>query len=467
MSSLSLLFPNRLKVVEHDFGDRTNFRAWLVDGGFRNNFEEGPAREHVACPLVWFTKSFQEGDPIGNDIDGYLGGHDATLSWCRDFLKPCENDGKPLVEMVDDGHKADHGYDYDLVVIGGGSGGMSAAKEAAANGARVACLDFVKPSPMGTTWGLGGTCVNVGCIPKKLYHIGAGIKHSLNADAHEFGIQVGDGKAPNTEAGEQLNPAESQLQWEVVRANIQNYIRSLNFKYRVRLREKGVTYLNKLGTFVDKHTIEAVDKKGRSSTITSSRFLLATGGRPAPLECDGAELAISSDDIFFLEKNPGKTLCVGASYISLECAGFLADYGNDVTVAVRSILLRGFDRECANRIGDYMKDNGVKFKFEVTPKKLEKLDNGRIKVSFSDGSEDEFDTVLGAIGRLADTHKLGLDALGVDTNKKNRKVLAKHEQSSCPNVYAVGDVMEVSVKVSKIKATSMYRVLTIYHKSMF
>ena len=114
-----------------------------------------------------------------------------------------------------------------------------------------------------------------------------------------------------------------------------------------------------------------------------------------------------------------------------------------------------------------MKDNGVKFKFEVTPKKLEKLDNGRIKVSFSDGSEDEFDTVLGAIGRLADTHKLGLDALGVDTNKKNRKVLAKHEQSSCPNVYAVGDVMEVSVKVSKIEATSMYRVLTIYHKSMF
>ena len=460
LSSLSLLFPNRLKVVEHDFGDRANFRAWLVDGGFRNNFEQGPGREHVACPLVWFTKSFQEGEPNGTDIDGYLGGHDATLTWCRDFLKPCEN-AKPQVEMVDDGHKTDHGYDYDLVVIGGGSGGMSAAKEAASHGAKVACLDFVKPSPMGTTWGLGGTCVNVGCIPKKLYHIGAGIRHSLNADAHEFGIHVGGDKAPNTEAGEQLTPAESQLHWDVVRMNIQNYIRSLNFKYRVRLREKGVTYLNKLATFTDKHSIEAVDKKGRSSTITSSRFIISVGGRPAPLECEGAELAISSDDIFFLERNPGKTLCVGASYISLECAGFLADYGNDVTVAVRSILLRGFDRECADRIGDYMKDNGVKFKFEVTPQKLEKTESGRIKVHFSDGTEDEFDTVLGAIGRIADTHKLGLDALGVETKKNNGKVLAKYEQSSCPNIYAVGDVMEVSHRGENVKTCCHHILISI------
>jgi len=248
-------------------------------------------------------------------------------------------------------------------------------------------------------------------------------------------------------AGEELKDPPTQVLWETIRENIQNHIRGLNFKYRVRLREKEVTYLNKLATFVDKNTIEAVDKKGRSSQITASRFLIATGGRPAPLECEGGELAISSDDVFALEKSPGKTLCVGASYISLECAGFLSTLGCDVTVAVRSILLRGFDRECTDRIDAYMTDHGVKFKREVVPSKLEKVDNGgkhMIRVTFSDGTEDTYDTVLVAIGRKADTEKLGLEKVGVEVNPKNHKVVGKYEQSSCPNIYAIGDVLDVS-----------------------
>jgi thioredoxin reductase (NADPH) len=218
----------------------------------------------------------------------------------------------------------------------------------------------------------------------------------------------------------------------------------LNFKYRVRLREKQVNYLNQLATFKDAHTIEAADKKGRITTITASRFLIATGGRPAPLECEGAELAISSDDIFSLEQPPGKTLCVGAAYISLECAGFLAGLGYDVTVAVRSILLRGFDRECAEKIGSYMESHGVKFKRNVLPLKLERQDGShQIKVTFTDGTDDVYDTVLGAIGRHADTNKLNLDSVGVQTNPKNGKIIAKLEQSTCPNIYAIGDVMDV------------------------
>jgi thioredoxin/glutathione reductase (selenoprotein) len=442
MSSLSLLFPNRLKVVEHDFNDRNGFREWLVDGGFRNSFKEPQAQQHVASPLVWFTKSLVEGDPDPADIEKYLGGHDAALDWCRDFLNPRVY-ATSEVEMVDDGHTADHGYDYDLVVIGGGSGGMAAAKEAALLGAKVACLDFVKPSPQGTTWGLGGTCVNVGCIPKKLFHIGAQVRESIKEDSDAFGIAVGGKPAE----GQELKAPDTEMQWESLKDNVQGYIRSLNFKYRVRLREKNVSYLNKLAKFTGKHSIEAVDTKGRTSTITSSRFLVATGGRPAPLDCEGSELAISSDDVFFLDKDPGKILCVGASYISLECAGFLVGFGKDVTVAVRSILLRGFDRECADKIGAYMEEHGVKFKREVTPQKLEKADGDRIKVTFSDGSEDVYDTVLAAVGRFADTEKLGLDAVGVQTNPKTRKIVAKHEQSACPNIYAVGDVMQVSDEV--------------------
>ena len=265
--------------------------------------------------------------------------------------------------------------------------------------------------------------------------MGSTLRESIHHDAASFGIGL-DGKSEDG--------IKTTVNWESLRENIQNYIRSLNFKYRVRLREKEVTYLNKLAKFVDKNTIEATDKKGRTSTITSSRFLIAVGGRPSPLTCQGAELAVSSDDIFSLEKSPGKTLCVGASYISLECAGFLAGLGHDVTVAVRSILLRGFDRECSEKIGTFMESAGVRFRREVTPSKLSKTESGQIKVAFSDGTEDTFDTVLAAVGRYADTENLGLEQLGVKMNPKNRRIIGKNEQTDCPNIYAVGDVLDVS-----------------------
>ena len=439
-----------------------------MDEGFRDRVNDIRATTHSSSPFVWIGISNDGTDdddaiddtPNDKTVARFLGGHDDTLMWAREFVSPAANadattvdrttdsvmsrtaaPNAPHATMVDDGYTKDHPYDYDLLVIGGGSGGMATAKEAARLGAKVACLDFVKPSPQGTTWGLGGTCVNVGCIPKKLMHTGALLQQSMHADLEAFGIIKPSEGADTVDAVDDTQHKSTvAVRWEILRENVQNYIRGLNFKYRVALREKEVTYLNKLGTFVDAHTIEATDKKGRSSLVTAARVLICTGGRPAPLECEGGELAISSDDVFSMEKNPGKTLCVGASYISLECAGFLAGFGNDVTVAVRSILLRGFDRECVARIGSYMEDHGVKFKEEVVPTKLNKVGD-RIHVTFSDGTSDEYDTVLAAVGRLADTDKLGLDKVGVKTNPKDRKIIATHEQSSTPNIYAVGDVM--------------------------
>lgn len=447
LRSVSILFPARLKVVEHGFADRDGYRAWLIDKEcFRNNFKETGAQKHTSSPFVWFSKG--DGDTADvSDIECFLGGHDDTLNWCRKFMSPKDETAEALAAsiQVDDGHKADHGFDYDLVVIGGGSGGMATAKEAARLGAKVACLDFVKASPAGTTWGLGGTCVNVGCIPKKLFHAGSLLREAIQADAASYGISVGE-----TNGGDEIKEAKTTVQWEVLRDNIQNYIRSLNFKYRVSLREKEVMYLNKLGKFVDKNTIEATDKKGKTSMITASRFLIAVGGRPTQLDCEGAELAISSDDVFALEKNPGKTLCIGASYISLECAGFLAGLGLDVTVAVRSILLRGFDRECSDKIGTYMEEGGVKFKRDVTPAKLTKTASGQIEVLFSDDTKDTYDTVLVAVGRFADTDKLGLDNVGVKVNPKNLRILGKHEQTDCPNVYAVGDVLDGTPELTPV-----------------
>jgi thioredoxin reductase (NADPH) len=169
LRSVSILFPQRLQIVEHEFPDRSSYRAWLmaedVENGeaFRNHFQNVPtALKHSSSPFVWFTKG-EKSD--GSDIDCFLGGHDDTIDWCRKFLSPTSIDGDNVMESAsiqnDDGHKADHGYEYDLVVIGGGSGGMAAAKEAARLGAKVACLDFVKPSPAGSTWGLGMSFSNL------------------------------------------------------------------------------------------------------------------------------------------------------------------------------------------------------------------------------------------------------------------------------------------------------------------
>jgi thioredoxin reductase (NADPH) len=343
--------------------------------------------------------------------------------------------------MIPDDHTPDHPYEYDLVIIGGGSGGLAASKEAASYGARVAVLDYVKPSPAGSSWGLGGTCVNVGCIPKKLMHYAATLNSNRKMDAPHYGVGVTSSQLEEW-MGMSQDVTGDEHSWELLRMNVQNHIRGLNFKYRVDLREKNVTYLNLLGKFVDRHTLETVDKKGNKGTVTASRFLIAVGGRPTPLSCEGGDLAISSDDIFSLDRDPGKVLCVGASYISLECAGFLRGIGKDVTVAVRSILLRGFDRECADKIGEYMKSEGIKFREEVVPKKLVKTEGGRIAVTFSNDETEEFDTVLAAIGRMGDTEKLGLENVGISVNPNNSKISAKLEQSSVPNIYVIGDVMD-------------------------
>lgn len=212
-------------------------------------------------------------------------------------------DEKKLFSMVNN-----HGYDYDLIVIGGGSGGLSASKRASKLGRKVVVLDYVEQTPIGTQWGLGGTCVNVGCIPKKLMHQAAIQGHNIQ-DSAKFGWKLPEGKIENS--------------WEELKDNVNNYIGSINWGYRVELREEKVDYLNKFGKFVDKNTICCVDKKGREQTITGQDILIAVGERPSyPPEID-PKYVISSDDLFRLPYNPGKTLIIGASYIALECAGFL------------------------------------------------------------------------------------------------------------------------------------------------
>jgi len=316
-------------------------------------------------------------------------------------------------------------FDYDLFVIGGGSGGLAAAKAAADLGAKTACADFVKPSPAGTTWGLGGTCVNVGCIPKKLMHISS-LYRETQADAHGLGWET-----------------KASHDWEAMITKVNNYIKSLNWASKTELRSKKVKYYNSFATFVDPHTLQLEDSKGKKETITAKYILIACGGPPAYGVYPGAdECCISSDDLFWRKKPPGKTLVVGASYIALECAGFLAGFGNDVTVMVRSILLRGFDQDIADMIGQFMEKHGTKFARGMTPSKFEKTPSGQVKVFVKDQEWGVYDTVLLAIGRTGCAGWLNLSAAGIEFSEKSGKISCTNEQTSVPHIYAIGDVVE-------------------------
>uniref|UniRef100_A0A674MLA5 Thioredoxin reductase 2 n=1 Tax=Takifugu rubripes TaxID=31033 RepID=A0A674MLA5_TAKRU len=302
-------------------------------------------------------------------------------------------------------------YDYDLVVIGGGSGGLACSKEAALVGQKVAVLDYVEPSVKGTKWGLGGTCVNVGCIPKKLMHQAALLGTAVK-DAKKYGWQI---------------PEPIFHDWYI---SFFLFSRSAGLLLPSNERKEEM-----IGNLHQNHIY----------------LLIATGGRPKyPTNIPGAmEHGITSDDIFWLRKSPGKTIIVlNSSDVALECAGFLTGIGLDTTVMVRSIALRGFDQQMAVLVTDYMEAYGTKFAWKCIPKKVEKLTSGALQVTWmeintSKEYQDTYDCILWAVGRAPETKLLGLDKLGVQINKETGKIIVRPDEStSVPNIYAFGDIAE-------------------------
>jgi thioredoxin reductase (NADPH) len=328
---------------------------------------------------------------------------------------------------------------YDLFVIGGGSGGLAAAKKAADLGKKVAVADYVDPSWANTTWGLGGTCLNVGCIPKKLFHHSA-----IHREEHMTAVALGwDTKASHN--------------WEVMVNNVQMYIKKQVFGHKTDLRSKKVKYYNHIAIFGekkegDKYTIELFkgrpDKGGAlETTVAAQNVLIATGGRPNNGGYEGAEHCISSDDIFSQKKPPGKTLVVGASYIALECAGFTHGLGFDTHVMIRSIPLRGFDQDCAGRIVGFMKGQGVNFIEQTVPTRFVK-EGDKVRCFAKSGKEAErdmglFDTVLLAIGRTGCAAWTKPDRVGLALNKSGDKfVVDDKDATNVPGIYAIGDVAD-------------------------
>ena len=233
------------------------------------------------------------------------------------------------------------------------------------------------------------------------------------------------------------------------------HIKSLNWGFKADLIKNKCKYFNMYASFIDAHTLELKKANGDTQTVTADKIVIAVGGRPSYPDIPGArEFGITSDDIFSKPTAPGKTLVIGASYVALECAGFLTALGYDTTVMVRSILLRGFDQDMAKLIGDHMAMYHTKFINGATPSRLERAEEGGPITVFYNTPEGEqsetYDTVLFAIGRYAVTAGLNLANAGVVAEANGKFKVNEQEQTNIPNIYAVGDVLHGRLELTPV-----------------
>ena len=304
-------------------------------------------------------------------------------------------------------------FDYDLFVIGGGSGGVRAARMASQAGAKVAIAEEFR---------YGGTCVIRGCVPKKLMVYASSFSEAFE-DAAGFGWTVG----------------ASSFDWATLIANKDKEIDRLEGIYAKNLDLAGVEVMRTRAEVVDPHSVKLL-AKGRD--VTSKHILIATGGTPFVPEFEGSEHAITSNEIFHLPDLPKRAIVVGGGYIASEFAGILNGMGSKVTqVYRRDLILRGFDDEVRRHVSDEMAKKGIAFRYDSDISSIEKAPHG-LSVTFTDHTKTEADVVLYATGRIPNTEGLGLENAGVALGRKGEVAVDDYSQTNIPSIYAVGDVTD-------------------------
>lgn len=302
-------------------------------------------------------------------------------------------------------------YDYDLFVIGAGSGGVRAGRMAAGLGARVAVAEDRY---------MGGTCVNVGCVPKKMLVHASHFSEDFE-DAHGFGWDV----------------RPSGFEWQRLIENKNKEISRLNGIYESLLNNAGAKIYNGRATLVDPHTVSVNNEQ-----ITAERILVAVGGWPFVPEIPGSEHAITSNEAFFLPELPNRVVVVGGGYIAVEFAGIFHGLGSDVTQLYRGpLFLRGFDDDARNFLADEMLKKDIDLRFNTDVTAIEKND-AHLTITLNDGSQIDCDCVMYATGRKPLTDNLGLEACGVETRDNGAIVVNDKFQTNVPSIYAIGDVID-------------------------
>ncbi|PRY94004.1 glutathione-disulfide reductase [Donghicola tyrosinivorans] len=303
-------------------------------------------------------------------------------------------------------------FDYDLFVIGGGSGGVRAARVAAGEaGAKVALAEGDR---------YGGTCVIRGCVPKKLM-VFASEYSGMAAEAEAYGWSA----------------SITDFNWNTFHGKLVEELDRLEGVYRRLLAGSGVETFDQRAKIADAHTVELAD----GTRKTAKHILIATGGTPVRPDMPGAELGIVSDDIFHLPEMPKRILIVGGGYIACEFAGIMNGLGVETTLYYRGAqILRGFDDEARGLIADEMRDNGIDIHTGTNVLEMKKTDSGAIWTKGSNGHEAEFDVVLFATGRKPMTDDMGLEEVGVKLGRAGEIVVDKYSQTAVPSIYAIGDV---------------------------
>lgn len=299
---------------------------------------------------------------------------------------------------------------YDYIAIGGGSGGVATARRAAEYGARVLLVEGAR---------LGGTCVNVGCVPKKIMWYASGIAQAMR-DAPGYGF----------------SPVAGTVDWASLKARRDAYIARLNGIYAGMLDKAGVDMVHGFARFVEPHVIEVDGRR-----FTARHIVIATGGRPVIPDLPGAELGIDSDGFFALDHQPRRVAVVGAGYIAVELAGVLNGLGSEVTMLVRGPgLLRGFDTMVRAELQAQMEEDGVALRFGTKVRALSRPAGGALSVECDDGSILEVDALIWATGRRANTADLNLEAAGVDAEAGGVIATDDFQNTAVEGIYAIGDI---------------------------
>jgi len=302
-------------------------------------------------------------------------------------------------------------YDYDLFVIGAGSGGVRASRMASQLGAKVAVAEDLY---------LGGTCVNVGCVPKKLFVYGSHVSEEIEAAAG-FGWNID----------------QVEFNWPTLRDNKTKEIQRLNGIYKNILSGAGVELIEGRAVIKDAHTVVVAGRE-----FSAERILVAVGGWPKVPDIPGAEHIISSNEAFYLEDFPKRVMVLGGGYIAVEFAGIFNGLGAQTQLIYRGpMFLRGFDEEVRAHVKTEMSQKGINLRFNINIVSVSKLDSGELEVKLTDGTKSIVDCVMAATGRTPKTEGLGLENTAAVIDKRGCIEVNDSYQSAEPSVYAVGDVI--------------------------
>ncbi|WP_298435583.1 glutathione-disulfide reductase [uncultured Jannaschia sp.] len=323
-------------------------------------------------------------------------------------------------------------FDYDLFVLGGGSGGVRAARLTALDGHKVALAEESR---------MGGTCVIRGCVPKKLMVFASEMPWTVDL-ARNYGWDAEPGR----------------FDWDAFRDRMHSELDRLENAYETNAEKAGVEIFKQRARLTDAHTVELAD----GTTKTAKHILIAVGGHPVRPDMENADLGIVSDDVFHLEALPKKLLIVGGGYIGCEFAGVFNGMGVETSMFIRKAqILRGFDDEARGHVADCMQQRGITIHTGCAPTAIEERDGG-IWVKGSNGHEEVFDAMLWATGRKPNTKGLGLEEIGVELNRQGAICVDEYGQTAVPSIFALGDV------IGKVELTPVaIREAVAFHKTVF